>query len=263
MTEEELRHFLNDGMSYGAIARKIGRSTKFVRRRADRYGLKSRQALGDLSSSGPHVSKEDLTSLLEQGLSTHKIAEKIGRSQGYVCKRLKKWGLSSICPPGPPATSVQKRSISRYCQACVAPLSTLRKYCNASCQARHRYEKYILAWKEGKVDGNKGYGPFMGVSNHIRRYLFEKFNSRCSRCGWCEVNPHSGNIPLTVEHLNGDGTDSREENLDLICPNCHSLTPTYCGLNAGKGRGSRTGVANTALRGPRWKREQGKRSASN
>jgi HNH endonuclease len=34
-------------------------------------------------------------------------------------------------------------------------------------------------------------------------------------------------IPLELDHINGDNQDNRLENLRLLCPNCHALTPTY------------------------------------
>ena len=34
-------------------------------------------------------------------------------------------------------------------------------------------------------------------------------------------------IPLELDHINGDNGDNRLENLRLLCPNCHALTPTY------------------------------------
>jgi len=34
-------------------------------------------------------------------------------------------------------------------------------------------------------------------------------------------------LRLHLHHLNGDNTDNREENLDLVCPNCHSQTETF------------------------------------
>lgn len=34
-------------------------------------------------------------------------------------------------------------------------------------------------------------------------------------------------IPLEVEHINGDSNDNRDENLLLLCCNCHALTPTW------------------------------------
>jgi len=38
-------------------------------------------------------------------------------------------------------------------------------------------------------------------------------------------------ITLHLDHINGVNNDYRIENLRFLCPNCHSLTPTYCGKN--------------------------------
>ena len=48
------------------------------------------------------------------------------------------------------------------------------------------------------------------------------------KCNICGINDHM-NLPLSLEldHINGDRRDHRLENLRLLCPNCHSQTPTY------------------------------------
>lgn len=41
-------------------------------------------------------------------------------------------------------------------------------------------------------------------------------------------------ISLQIDHINGNNTDHRLENLRLLCPNCHSQTNTYAGKNIKK-----------------------------
>lgn len=96
-----------------------------------------------------------------------------------------------------------------------------------------KYENYLSRWKQGLETGMRG--PAL-ISRHIRRYLFEKFDNSCSICKWSEVNPYTGLIPLEVEHIDGNYKNNSEENLTLLCPNCHSLTSTYKALNKGNGR---------------------------
>jgi len=99
--------------------------------------------------------------------------------------------------------------------------------------SRKKYLDYIERWKSGEEDGMKGKD---GTSAHLKRYLMEKYDNACSKCGWSETHPLTGNIPVELEHIDGDFRNNSEENLDLLCPNCHSLTPTYRALNKGKGR---------------------------
>jgi hypothetical protein len=95
---------------------------------------------------------------------------------------------------------------------------------------------YIKSWLAGDINGGLSTGL---VSRHIKRFLREKYNNCCEKCSWAEINPYTGKVPLDVEHVDGDYTNNKLDNLKLLCPNCHSLTSTYKALNKGKGRGSR------------------------
>ena len=56
------------------------------------------------------------------------------------------------------------------------------------------------------------------------------------KCGWHETNPISGFIPIQLEHKDGNSENHNLNNLELLCPNHHSLTPTFGILNKGNGR---------------------------
>lgn len=65
-----------------------------------------------------------------------------------------------------------------------------------------------------------------------KRILLEQRGHRCEVCGFSEWNGQ----PITIEldHIDGNADNNSAENLRLICPNCHSQTPTYKGANVGK-----------------------------
>jgi hypothetical protein len=111
------------------------------------------------------------------------------------------------------------------------------KFCSNKCQLDHKSNKIIEQWKnnEGPIFKFKS----KNIPKIIRNYLFEKNNNKCSICEWNELNKFTNKIPLQVHHIDGDYKNNKEENLQLLCPNCHSLTPTFMALNKGKGRKER------------------------
>ena len=120
----------------------------------------------------------------------------------------------------------------RYCLNCGKPFlmgkNTKGKFCSNKCQGEYQHKEYIRLWKLGEKDGMSGPN---GISRAIRNYLFEKHDNKCQICGWGKENPHTHLIPLQIHHIDGDCTNNKEENLQLLCPNCHSLTETFGGSN--------------------------------
>lgn len=125
----------------------------------------------------------------------------------------------------------------RYCVYCGNELTTRRqtKYCSVDCEKQQKQKDYITRWKDGKESGLSGE---YGISSHIRKYLFDKYDCKCQLCGWGIKNEYTNKYPLEVHHIDGDYANNKEENLQLLCPNCHSLTESYKAHNK-NGRKSR------------------------
>jgi 5-methylcytosine-specific restriction endonuclease McrA len=57
------------------------------------------------------------------------------------------------------------------------------------------------------------------INNGLKEY-------ECNRCGMSEWM--GKRLVIELHHKNGNPTDNRLENLQLLCPNCHSQTHNYC-----------------------------------
>jgi hypothetical protein len=125
--------------------------------------------------------------------------------------------------------------LQHVCGHCSKPLEgRQKKFCSNQCQRDLEFVVYIDEWKRGLRTGNSCRAG--EISHHVRRYMLEKAGHGCQNCSWGEVNPTTGKSPLTVHHVDGDCERTVESNLSVLCPNCHSLTPTYGALNRGSGR---------------------------
>lgn len=67
------------------------------------------------------------------------------------------------------------------------------------------------------------------LKNKLLKEGYKEHKCENPECGLTEW--HGKPIPLELHHINGDNTDNRLENLQILCPNCHSLTDTYGGKN--------------------------------
>ena len=71
------------------------------------------------------------------------------------------------------------------------------------------------------------------VTQKVLRGYVERHNIleyKCEVCG-CDGHWQNGIISLEIDHINGDNSDNRIENIHYLCPNCHALTDTYRGKN--------------------------------
>lgn len=104
-------------------------------------------------------------------------------------------------------------------------LYRIGKYCNVTCQQNYEYNQRVIGWLEKNESVGKGV---------IKRYLVETYDYKCIECGISEWN--NKKIVLELEHKDGNSENNSKENVCLLCPNCHSQTPTYKNKNKGNGR---------------------------
>jgi hypothetical protein len=56
-----------------------------------------------------------------------------------------------------------------------------------------------------------------------------------NRCDACSITEWRGKpLSIQIDHINGVRDDHRVENLRMLCPNCHSQTPTFAARNRRK-----------------------------
>jgi hypothetical protein len=118
------------------------------------------------------------------------------------------------------------KKLTFSCLSCKKEHTTLNKYsnknlfCSIQCQQDHKLNESV---KTGKASFRT-----------LKRYLIKEKGNKCWTCGITEWNGKS--IIMELEHIDGNSENNSLDNLSIICPNCHSQTPTYKGANKGKGR---------------------------
>lgn len=209
-----------------------------------------------------HWSESEINFVKQQaslGIQYKEIAKEVGRSPKAVQLKMEKLGFvfkdffqkpvkfckfcdheienhgidfcSSSCSAkfnNPIKTSKREKLLCLGC-GCTLKKKSGKKFCSSECFNDVRYKNWIEAWKCGEEKGYSGEGFY--VAAPLRRYLKEKFGNKCCKCHWNQINPVTGNVPVQINHIDGNPANNTEENLELICPNCHSLTPNYMALN--------------------------------
>ena len=109
----------------------------------------------------------------------------------------------------------------------IHPKGDNRKYCSNRCQGIHGFEKKVeKTLQNERLDYHHG--------QTSRKIAFAIFGKECSIC---DTKTWMGQeVPLILDHVDGNADNWSLKNLRLICPNCDAQTPTYTGRNRGHGR---------------------------
>lgn len=117
------------------------------------------------------------------------------------------------------------------CQCCGVTKSTNHQstntYCSSECSQAAQRAKRTASVEAGEASAGR-----------VKLYLLEKHGNVCQDvdCAWDMMKRP---IKVELEHIDGNSQNNQLSNCKLICPNCHSLTPTYKNKNKGNGRAER------------------------
>ncbi|MFN2565534.1 MAG: HNH endonuclease signature motif containing protein [Gemmatimonadaceae bacterium] len=90
-----------------------------------------------------------------------------------------------------------------------------------------------------------------GSRGYIKRRLIKAgiLRNECYECGQ-QPTWRGKPLVLVLDHVNGVNDDYRPENLRLLCPNCNSQTPTFCGRNMRRRRRQEDGAGRRVRESP-------------
>jgi len=140
---------------------------------------------------------------------------------------------------------VKKEAKCPRCNRYFEKMTSLASH-SANCLANPRkIERENL--KKNKIDDLLKTTTFENIPPSFRREkIFSEQAGCCNRCKLAEWLGEK--ITLELEHKDGDTQNNVRDNLELLCPNCHSLTHTWRGRNKNSGKtGKRVSDADLLL----------------
>jgi hypothetical protein len=195
MTRSKLEELICSGLSLRAIAAKEGCSVTTVRYWARKHKLRK-------SVARPRYS-------YNEDLFRWAVAE--NQSIAGVLKALKRAIVGS-------AYKWVKREVAR--------LGLDTSHWKGQAHGRNRplaipWEKVLIEVSPYPLGGRRKRGLIR--DGHLQ--------NKCSLCG-SEPVWMGKPLVLVLDHINGIRNDNRLTNLRLVCPNCNSQLPTFCGRNS-------------------------------
>lgn len=105
-------------------------------------------------------------------------------------------------------------------------------FCSLRCAKINQHiEEWELKKKEIESSGEYPFNQNTGDTDNrvVKKYLIEKYGRVCSICKTVEWMGKE--VPVVVDHIDGNSENHKVENFRLVCGNCDMQLPTYKSKN--------------------------------
>jgi 5-methylcytosine-specific restriction endonuclease McrA len=199
--------------------RPTGGNYRYIKGRIRKAGLDTSHFGGAIRIAIESVPVETLQALVQESLSIAQVLAALGlptegRAHDVISQRIALLGLDTA--------HLRGRGWSRGETKVTHPSVA------SGSRKRALSDDDLFVERSSRVNS----GPSI-----IERLLAKGWAYQCAHCGIS--NWRGQPLVLHLDHINGVASDNRLSNLRLLCPNCHSQTPTYCNRSRPAGASAR------------------------
>lgn len=201
--DKKIIQLKQSGYTYSQISNLLNLNINYVSRRGKKKFFETQKRV-EVKKIADKEFEQKVIEFLPYSNSLNNLCTNLGlRGVGHYYDKIKK--------------IIEKNNLS------TKHFGTLTKIVNS--KGRNKYT--AMTDEEFFVDGCKRSGKSI-----IKRLIYGGYkqykceNPCCGITDWCE-RP----ITLQIHHINGNHDDNRLDNLQILCPNCHSQTDNYARCN--------------------------------